>query len=363
MVYNKFLCWSDTIASRPLRSSSVIAILHTGMALFLVPSVVFGLLSPDPLLPPGEITSMGLPFTAFGTDGLINTSAIALQHRYALQLGNKVLLITGTTGEWPLLTVEERMSIAEAWVAAKKSAADKPKLFLNVGHQSVYDARRLAAHAATLSGIDAILMTPPGLPYHAPTLDDLVKSVKFALEPAPAMPAFYYHYPDVYGDTVSAAAFLRAAAREIPTLVGIKMAGTIAPTDLVAAAAVNATRFAVITTADKLPTCVAISPAPRGVLAYTYEAPSIRGLLAARGDAKAFSIGYEQLNRWRTLVASFNSGGSMSNYEVTGAKAVARLAGLPVGDQRLPLPTVSTATREQLAAVLRHAGMMPQPLA
>ena len=57
--------------------------------------LLLGALSPDALLPPGQITGIGLPFTPFGADGRLNVSTIVDQHRYALQLGHEAVLIAG----------------------------------------------------------------------------------------------------------------------------------------------------------------------------------------------------------------------------------------------------------------------------
>ena len=187
--------------------------------------------SADSILPQGKLSSIVPVFTAFAADGSTNITAVADQYAYASQNGIDVLLLMGTTGEWPTLTVDERMALADAWCAAKKkhvprSGGTTPTLMLNIGHASPYESRRMATHAVGLAGIDSLLVSPPGLPYHAPNLDLLIDALAIALEPAPALPAFYYHYQDLYGDTFKMKdLFYAAQAGRLPTLVGAKFAG------------------------------------------------------------------------------------------------------------------------------------------
>lgn len=105
----------------------------------------------------------------------------------------------------------------------------------------------MAAHAAGLVGIEALLVSPPGLPYHAPTLELLIGSLQIALEPAPALPAFYYHYLDLYGDSFKMKDLLEAArdSGRLSTLVGCKFAGAaISQVDVLEASQVEPSRFA-----------------------------------------------------------------------------------------------------------------------
>ena len=63
---------------------------------------------------------------------------------------------------------------------------------------------------------------------------------------------------------------------------------------------------------------------------------------------------------WRELAAPYNVAGG--NYQITGIKGVAQLAGMAVGGCRPPLPSISAAHLELLRANLTAAHLMPAPL-
>src|SRR3546814_1569087 len=66
--------------------------------------------------------------------------------------GLKGVFVCGTNGEGPNLTMEERMAVAEAYVA---SATGKLLVFVHVGHTSIAECRKLASHAEQI-GADAV---------------------------------------------------------------------------------------------------------------------------------------------------------------------------------------------------------------
>jgi len=326
-------------------------------------------ISADSILPQGRMSSIVPVFTAFGTDGKANISAVADQYAYASQNGIDVLLLMGTTGEWPTLTVDERMALADAWCTAKqkhvpRSGGTTPKFMLNIGHASPYEARRMATHAVGLTGIDSLLVSPPGLPYQAPNLDLLIEALAIALEPAPKLPAFYYHYQDLYGDSFKMKDLFHAAqAGRLPTLVGAKFAGAgINLVDVMESSQIDPSRFGNFVTGDKLASLAALQPGPRGLIVLSWEGPMASKLFdsVAKGDVKGFTSTFAKMMAWRELASPYNAPGG--NYQITGIKGVARLAGLPVGDCRPPLPSITAAQLAQLKANLTAADLMPAPL-
>src|SRR3546814_5850885 len=71
--------------------------------------------------------------------------------------GIKGIFVCGSTGEGPSLTGSERKQLAKAFVEA---SAKRLKVFVHVGHNSLEEARELAAHAQQI-GADFISATPP----------------------------------------------------------------------------------------------------------------------------------------------------------------------------------------------------------
>jgi N-acetylneuraminate lyase len=316
------------------------------------------------LLPQGKLSSIVPAFTSFTYDGAINKTTVADQYAYAVQNKIDVLLLMGTTGEWPTLTVDERMQLAGAWCDAKKRQGGQIKFLLNVGHASPYEARRLAAHATTLDGVDALLISPPGLPYHATSLDTLIDSLAIALEPAPTIPCFYYHYLDLYGDAFKMVELFEAAKKgRLPTLVGAKFAGSgISLVDVAQASAFDPARFGTLVTADKVETVSSLTPGPRGLIVLDYEGALAQEIFRAveRNDTNLFTQATLRLFHWRSFPSKYNAAGG--NYQVTGTKGVARIAGLALGGSRPPLPSITEVDLAALKDDLTQAGMLPQPL-
>src|SRR6195952_1842275 len=91
-------------------------------------------------------------FAAYDNDGALNTGIIPALVDRLIADGVSGVYICGTNGEGPNLTVEERMTVAEAYI---KAAAKRIIVLVHVGHTSIRESRKLAAHAAKI-GADAI---------------------------------------------------------------------------------------------------------------------------------------------------------------------------------------------------------------
>ena len=128
------------------------------------------------------------------------------------------------------------------------------------------------------------------------------------------------------------------------------------------ASAFDPARFGTLVTADKVETVSSLTPGPRGLIVLDYEGALAQEIFLAikRNDTNAFTQATLRLFHWRSFPAKYNAAGG--NYQVTGTKGVARIAGLALGGSRPPLPSI---TEEDLAALkndLTIAGMLPQPL-
>ena len=96
-------------------------------------------------------------FTPLKADGSLNLDAVPALVEHLLRDGVSGLYVCGSTGEGVSLTREERMAVAEAYTAA---AARRIPVVVQVGHNSLREARLLAEHAQKI-GADAVSATPP----------------------------------------------------------------------------------------------------------------------------------------------------------------------------------------------------------
>lgn len=98
-------------------------------------------------------------FTPYDAQGRVNPEMIAKVTDYGLANGLNGFYLTGTTGEWWLLSLEERKFVMEA---AVRAARGRCKLIAHVGANRTDDAVVLARHAAKV-GIDWISSITPQL--------------------------------------------------------------------------------------------------------------------------------------------------------------------------------------------------------
>ena len=157
------------------------------------------------------------PFTAMNADCSLNLPMIEHQARTLVENRITGAFICGTTGEGLSLTTEERVQIAEKW---KSAAPPSLKIIVHVGHQSINESKRLAAHAEKI-GAAAFATIAPTF-FRVANLDQLVQYCAQVAEAAPGLPFYYYHMPAMTGADFSMHDFLALASRRIPNLAGIK---------------------------------------------------------------------------------------------------------------------------------------------
>jgi len=157
------------------------------------------------------------PFTPFHADGSLNTERIGDYAHWLHQEGVRGAFICGTTGESMSLTTDERLRIAESWAA---SAPPELKVIVHVGHNSLIESKRLAAHADEI-GAAAVAAMPPTF-FKPSGVDGVMRWCVEVAAAAPRMPFYYYHIPSLTGVELPMADLLDAAIAGIPNFAGIK---------------------------------------------------------------------------------------------------------------------------------------------
>src|SRR5688500_17737818 len=143
-------------------------------------------------------------FCAFNSDGSLNLSLIPSIVEKMIEDGLTGVFICGTNGEGPNLTIEERMAVAEAYV---KAANKKILVLVHVGHSSIAECRKLAAHAAKI-GADAI-SSVAAFYFKPGSVQNLVECMSEIASAAPQLPFYYYHIPTLTGVGMDMVEFLR----------------------------------------------------------------------------------------------------------------------------------------------------------
>lgn len=157
------------------------------------------------------------PFTPFYANGEVNYEPIQAYADLLARNGLKGVFINGSSGEGYMLTEEERMLLAEAWV---KAVPKDFKVIVHVGSTCVKSSRRLAEHAQKIGAWGIGAMAPP-----FPKVNRIEELVKYCEEiacGAPNLPFYFYHIPAFNGAYLSMLDFLKAVDGRISNFVGIK---------------------------------------------------------------------------------------------------------------------------------------------
>jgi N-acetylneuraminate lyase len=162
------------------------------------------------------------PHTPMRADGSLNLDAIEKQAARLVADGVGAAFICGSTGEGHSLTSTERRQVTERW---REAIGSHPlKLVVHVGHNSVEDAKALAAHGQEV-GADAIAIMAPC--YFKPaTVDDLLDFCAPVAAACSKVPFYFYDIPALTGVNLSMLEFLRKGEARIPNLAGIKFTST-----------------------------------------------------------------------------------------------------------------------------------------
>ena len=157
------------------------------------------------------------PFTPFHANGDVNLEPIPAYAAMLQKNGLKGVFINGSSGEGYMLTAEERMRLAEAWV---KAAPEGFKVIVHVGSCCVRNSRRLAEHAQKIGAWGIGAMAPP-FPKIG-RVEELVKYCEEIAAGAPDLPFYYYHIPAFNGAYLPMVKLLEAVDERIPNFAGIK---------------------------------------------------------------------------------------------------------------------------------------------
>lgn len=157
------------------------------------------------------------PFTPFYENGEVNYGPIGKYASMLKKNGLKGVFINGSSGEGYMLTEDERMKLAEAWMAA---APEGFKVIIHVGSCCVKSSRMLAEHAEKIGAWGIGAMAPP-FPKIG-RIEELVKYIEEIAVGAPRLPFYYYHIPAFNGAYLPMVELLEAVDGRVPNFAGIK---------------------------------------------------------------------------------------------------------------------------------------------
>jgi 4-hydroxy-tetrahydrodipicolinate synthase len=274
-------------------------------------------------------------------DGAVDyDGAAALAAYLVADMRNEGLVISGTTGEAPTTTDEEKSRLI---AVVREAVGDRAKVLSGVGTNITAHSVELARQAEK-AGADGVLVVTPY--YSKPAQDALVAHFT-AIADATGLPAMVYDIPSRTGTALATDTLLRLG--EHPRIVAVKDAKG----DLAASSAVIQAS---------------------GLAYYSGDDPMNLPLWSVGGVGCVSVTGHVVGDRIAAMLAAFTEGrnaeaaslhrsmlpvnvGLFRNQAVVLTKAALELLGRPGGGVRLPLLPASEAERRRLAEDLTAGGV------
>jgi N-acetylneuraminate lyase len=284
-------------------------------------------------------------FAAYQADGSLNLAIIPQLVDKLVADGVAGVYICGTNGEGPNMTVEERMAIAEAYV---KAANKRILVLVHVGHTSIQECKKLAAHAAQI-GADAFSSVAAF--YFKPTsIQNLVDCMAEIASAAPELPFYYYHMPTLTGVGMDMVEFLALGEQKIPNLAGIKYTASTLH-ELQACLNYKDGKFEVLSGYDEmLLSALAVGAVGAIGSTYTFAAPVYLEIIKLFRNNDLVAAGALQLK-----VVDFIRC-IIKHPSIAAQRAIMKMMGYDLGDARLPLVPLSSDKFIELKADLTKTG-------
>lgn len=281
--------------------------------------------------------------TPFASDGALDPDGAAELAKWLVAHGSDGLVLTGTTGEAPTLTDDEKVTLWET----VRSAVDVP-LLAGTGSNDTAHTIELSQRAVA-TGVDALLVVSPY--YNRPPQRGLEMHFR-SLAAAVDAPIVMYDVPIRTGRAVDVEVIVRLA-HEVPNIVGLKDArGDLGDTARIASEVPDG--FAHYC-GDDVATLPSLALGAVGVIGV---ATHWAGVLFAEMIA-AFEKGEVAMAREinARLLDSFDA--EPVETQTSAAKAALQVLGKPGGLCRLPVPPPSDALRSRMHEIVVALGVTP----
>lgn len=279
--------------------------------------------------------------TPFGPDGSVDTAAAAHLANHLVDAGCDGLVVSGTTGESPTTTDDEKRELLRAVLEA---VGDRARVVAGAGSYDTAHSVRLATAAAAEGAHGLLVVTPY---YSKPPQTGLFAHFT-AVADATDLPVLLYDIPGrsvvpIEPDTI------RALAAH-PNIVGVKDAKA----DLHSGGQIIAETGLVYYSGDDALNLPWLAMGATGFISVISHvaAGQLRQLLSAFGSGDVATARKVNAAVAPLCNAMARLGG------VTMSKAGLRLQGVDVGDPRLPQMPATTEQIEALAADMRAASVL-----
>jgi 4-hydroxy-tetrahydrodipicolinate synthase len=159
------------------------------------------------------LTAMVTPFADGGT--AVDWDGLAELSRALIRSGSDGLVVSGTTGEAPTLSIDEQV---EVWRAVRMAVGPDVALVAGASTNATVESLPLVSECAP-AGMDGVMLTVPY--YNKPPQEGLVRHFTTLAEATP-LPCIVYNVPSRTSLNMTAETTLRLA--QVPNIVGVKEA-------------------------------------------------------------------------------------------------------------------------------------------
>ncbi len=156
------------------------------------------------------LTAMVTPFTPEGEVDYAQAQRLAMA---LLNSGSNGVVVSGTTGEAPTLTTEEKLKL---FAEVKRAVGDAGAVIAGTSSYNTAESVELSREAERV-GVDGLLLTAPY--YNKPIQEGLFRHFE-AIAKATSLPCIIYNIPGRTGVNVTAETTVRLS--HIPTMAGVK---------------------------------------------------------------------------------------------------------------------------------------------
>jgi len=276
--------------------------------------------------------------TPFHRDGSLNLDGARRLAKWLQDNGNDGLVVAGTTGESPVLTDDERLSLFEAVI----SAVNIP-VIAGTGTNDTAHSIHLTKEATALGAAGVLVVTPY---YNRPSQAGIEAHMR-AVAGATSLPVVVYDIPVRTGRKISTPLLLKLA-REVKNVVALKdAAGNPAESALLMSQAPDG--FELYSGDDNL-TLPFMSIGACGVIGVaTHWCAEDHQEMFAKWEAGDV-VGARKVNA--RLLESFAYETGDENPNPLPSKVMMNLLGLEVGEARLPMGPPPAGLEERARKVL-----------
>lgn len=290
------------------------------------------------------IELIAAPHTPFDSSGNLHLEVIEEQAALFARTAVAGVFICGSTGEGVLMTTDERIQMADAWIAAGRT--HQLKVLVHAGHNSGHDAAVLAQHASN-NGADGVAVMAPSF-FKPTSAADLMSYLTPIAAACQSVPFYFYDIPSMSGVRISTPEMLRHLSSEIPNFAGIKYTKD----DLIElqeCLAFSAGRWPILFGCDEM-LLAGYALGATGAVGSTYNfAPQLYQKLVAAFDAGDL----DEARRLQLLSVRIIRCCQQYGYSAS-AKAAMKLVGVDCGPVRAPLRNLTDNQLESLTSQLQQ---------